>query len=378
MKQMLMAQALKQLYRAHSRSPLEKNVAFLSRQSFSPSDDFKMLQEKMRNLLPDWNFISSCYRDSGGLKERIAYSAEQVKLAAQARLIIVDGWNPAVSIPQLRSETHVVQLWHSFGAIKEFGWQIVGKPYGRSEADARTWSMHRNYDCVIASGPGALDAYSKAFDCPTSIIKPMGLPSMDIILKQKKDKELIVNLRSSHPELNSPHPKVLYAPTFRKGPRATEIVQQAAESLNKALEAIQMELFVVSHPVFNDIRTSGNMHIMEGVHSTEVMPAVDLVVTDYSSTAFEAALWGIETMFFCPDIDEYRQANGLNIDPMNQFPHEAFRNASDLAECLANTPAQARSSRAQFPKFAANYLDLPLQKDITGELARLLAETYCS
>lgn len=379
MKYELAAQVYRMLYSVYSRRALQNKIVFLSRQSEKPSLDFRLLADSLEARLPGWEITMDCYRDdamsAASASKRISRSFTQLKNVATSRLVITDGWNPAIAIPTLRKGTQVAQMWHAYGAIKQFGWQTVGKPAGRSVKQAQVLKMHRGYDVVISGGSGATAALAKAFDIDPGKIMPLGMPSMDYLLDNEPGsayRAKLHKLMEQYPVLASDAPKVLYAPTFRKLEESKQALVQAAADLAEGFRNLPAELLIVNHPVFAELGEHTEVTVLKGAKSADILGAVDYVITDYSSVAFEAALMGVNVLFLCPDIEAYRKDNGLNIDLVKQFPDVAFTTASEVISYLSEHVETDDDGCANpFDEFAQGYLDLP-RENVTESICDML------
>ena len=60
-----------------------------------------------------------------------------------------------------------MQIWHSIGTLKQFGWQILHRKEGSNPVIAKTLKMHQNYDVVYCAG----EAYKKILYQPESTKK---------------------------------------------------------------------------------------------------------------------------------------------------------------------------------------------------------------
>lgn len=168
------------LARLLSLFPIRNRVAFLSRQSTCPFD-FVLIESRVRLTHPDVEIAWSCLPRSGRFGP--ATMLRQLWFAATSRVCIVDGYVPAVSIPEGLLRARCIQVWHAPGAIKKFGYQAVGTSSGRSPEASRAFRMHRGYDCVVAGFRGALAAFAEAFDCAENAIVPCGLPRFEYLLR---------------------------------------------------------------------------------------------------------------------------------------------------------------------------------------------------
>ena len=99
---------------------------------------------------------------------------------------------------------------------------------------------------------------------------------------------------------------------------------------------------------------------------SEALLDTDVVVTDYSSIVFEAYLLGIPTVFYVPDLDEYRRSPGLNTDPGKLCPGLCAHNVDELTRLLLDLQHNPSSyPAAQLQAFAAQAFDDP-QNDTTA------------
>ncbi|MGA7148099.1 MAG: CDP-glycerol glycerophosphotransferase family protein [Microbacterium sp.] len=112
---------------------------------------------------------------------------------------------------------------------------------------------------------------------------------------------------------------VLYAPTWRDGD-ADPAVPSAAEwdAMHGVLERHDAILLVRSHPLgageyrpprrTDRVRALGSDLVAD---VTPLLPGLDVLVTDYSSLAFDAALVPLPVVFLAPDVQEYAQRRGF-------------------------------------------------------------------
>lgn len=359
--------------------PLKRRVAFLSRQSKVPSADFRLLETRLRELDPTLPIVIHTIDSELSGKVRFAFGMlAQLKLACTSQVIILDGYNPVVSIPPKRAGIYVIQLWHAAGALKKFGFQCLDTPAGRTREQARIGCMHRNYDLIVAAGVGAIDAYAEAFGYPREVIKPYGLPRIDLLLQggdahRAPDAAQSDALRSQHPWLSNGNLNVLYAPTLRKG-ACDSWLSTNVMALAQALSDAPVNLIVSKHPLTTiDIaRFSGMPHVNVLSHhsTTSLMRVADVVITDYSAIALEAGLIGIPVLFYVPDITAYRRSPGLNIDPLTHPQLVGSEQAESLADVLTNR-RRLEDVRRRYQAFIATYYN-GVTPHATDQLAHLV------
>lgn len=380
-KLMLVASGLRFIHTLNSFRPLKDKVCLLSRQSQNESLDFKMLETALRKTMPQVE-VSVCTSDPETVDKRAFITSifRMSKEVSESRVCILDGYIPSVSVPQLRRETQVIQIWHALGAIKKFGFQSLDTSSGRSSDEARILRMHANYDWVVAAGPGAVPAYAEAFRCPTERIVPVGLPRMDYLLDAAKD----ASVKLAHAEIVKEAPfladgtyQVLYAPTLRKEPGSEGWLSHSVEAMARALAGMPCYLVVSGHPLDSGwdhalTQRYPNVRFIEHARSIDLIGLADAVITDYSALAFEAALSHVPVFFYVPDIAAYRTSPGLNIDPLKLFPDCAFKEASNLRTALERQRGDAANS---FASFAHGYFD-GVGYGSTERIAELIVQSF--
>ncbi|WP_282846469.1 CDP-glycerol glycerophosphotransferase family protein [Microbacterium oxydans] len=112
---------------------------------------------------------------------------------------------------------------------------------------------------------------------------------------------------------------ILYAPTWRDG-AADPAVPNGEEWIRilRVLEQHDAVLFVRSHPLGEGgyappfpsrrVRALGSSLLAD---VTPVLPAVDALITDYSSLAYDVGLLRMPVLFLAPDAEEYGRTRGF-------------------------------------------------------------------
>lgn len=336
----LLSVCLRILAAIFSLFPLRRRVAFLSRQGEKPSYDFERLASELRarEEAPEVVMDLSAPETQGKLRF-IGHMVRQLWLARTSRVIVLDGYNPCVCIPHKRKGVYVIQLWHAVGAIKKFGLQCLDTPAGRTSADARIAHMHENYDLVVSAGVGAVESYVEAFCYPLDQVQPLGLPRTDRLLQLARNRDVVTARRplaKTHPWLDNGNLNVLYAPTFRRKDDGSWM-QRATSGLASALEGTGVNLIVSKHPLMSSLTASSSIvHTIPRVTTEDLLPVVDVVVSDYSAVALEACLVGLPVFFYVPDIEEYRLSPGLNVDPIENPLLIGSMQATDIARAISS------------------------------------------
>lgn len=325
--------------------PQQEKVVFMSRQGARPLD-FRLLEPALRERFPGCRIAWACLSASSRLTP--AMFARQLWHAATAKLCIVDGYVPAVSVCEGLHRAPCVQLWHALGALKKFGCQSLDTPAGHNGQIAQALRMHRGYSCMVAGLPGAAGDLSRAFGCEPGKVVALGLPRVDYLLERRACADGgdagALNLPPVLQRVCKSRDRgtfvLLYAPTFRKGaPKGSFRLDDVVRGLRASLPEQEVTLLVARHPLQSqrgDGSQPGSLAYLDGVSAVEALCCVDAVITDYSAIAFEAWLAGKRVFFYVPDIDRYRRSPGLNVDPLDAFPDVAFKHVADVAAAVAD------------------------------------------
>ncbi|MBR0382002.1 MAG: CDP-glycerol glycerophosphotransferase family protein [Eubacterium sp.] len=262
---------------------------------------------------------------------------EQLKECAQkcaaAKVIILEDFYPQLHSIRKRSETKIVQLWHACGAFKTFGFSRLGKPGGAPQSSMN----HRNYDLVTVSSPMLRNIYAEALAINPPRVKALGVPRTDDLF----DREYRVGKRE---ELYRKYPAlkegrvVLFAPTFRgEGNKDAGYPAEAFE-VNRFMEAMPEDvvLIVKHHPfVKQDISVDpaweGRVLDLTGKDPiNDLMIISDLLITDYSSSIFEAALLELPMLFYAFDEETYTQERDFYFDYRTFVPGPVENTFEDM------------------------------------------------
>jgi len=359
------------IYAVFGLLPRRHKVVMLSRQADKPSKDLTLLAEELRRRDPSLEVVIRCRFIKSGTVARIAYLGEviaQMYELATSRVCVLDGYSVPLSILNHRDDLFVVQLWHALGAIKKFGYQSLGQPGGRSPEVAEVMHMHRNYDVVLCGGTGSVAPFAAAFDVDPAIVLPLGLPRVDYLRDANRQPETadpipaIARLRARYPRLTDAEKTVvLYAPTFRwhGGSAYPDVIAAFATD----------DFTLVIKPHDLESARIPEEHVVDatGVNIFDLLPICDVVVTDYSAVAFEAACIDKPVYFYVYDIDEYQAAQGLNIDPRKDLPTLTFTEIAPIAALIGEHYHDVEAARA----FAARYVP-PKDESCTRRIADLI------
>lgn len=323
-----------------------KKVVFISRQSNNVSLDFKLLANEIIKLDNEYKIVFLCERINNKLIKKIKYFFSIIKQMyhlATSRVCVVDSYCIAVSVLNHKKSLTVIQLWHALGAIKKFGYQSLGKDFGRNLELAKALNMHRNYDYIISGSDAMIPYFSEAFNAERYKFKSIGSPKIDYLIKEKDN--IRKKILKIYPNINKKK-VILYVPTFRKNKKI---------SINKILESIDFNkynLIVKCHP--GKIQKFDNSLIYEcnEFSSFELITIADYIITDYSAFSIEATILDVPIYFYLYDIVEYKEKNGLNIDLYQEMKGCCYKNFKTLYTKLNS----GKYNKQQLMRFKNKYL----------------------
>lgn len=311
--------------------PVQNKAVFLSRQSDSPSENFLRIAEQLEQKNPD---ITCEFYCKLGLKSEMGLSymllmLRQMAALAGAKICITESYCIPISILRHKKELRIIQIWHSMVAIKKFGWQTLDMPEGSSSDMARIMQMHNGYDAVAVGSEYMRKYFAEAMNTPIEKILPIGLPVADRILTDGHRAEgLRADFLRNHPQCEGKK-ILLYLPTMRRDYAID------CDSLSKNIDYSKYVLAVRLHPLDKLTKISDSRVIIDRYFSTEDMLLIsDIVISDYSGAAAEAALLDKAIYFYTPDVQRYGGECGINLNPLEVFPKISFDEPQRLIEAI--------------------------------------------
>lgn len=294
--------------------PVQNKIVMISRQSNEIGADFKLLGEKLEK---NHKVVYLCKTLDGGVKStikaRISYGFNMFKQMyhlATSKVCLLDSYCPTVSILKHKKKLTIIQMWHSVGTLKRFGYTSLDKKEGSFSDIAKIMKMHRNYDVIYASSSAYKEHLAEGFNCPIEKIKTMTLPRIDLLNDKKYEKKTRDKIFSKYPILEKKK-NIVYAPTFRKDE------SKFNEHLNALVEHFNFKkynLILKLHPL-SKVKVKNDKVIIDKSFSTfDMLFIADKLISDYSCVIYEAGVRNIPLYFYNYDIDSYIDARGIAID----------------------------------------------------------------
>ena len=322
----------------------KNQIAFISRQSEEPSLDFQYLINEIRTGYPQYEVVVLCKMIPASLGGRVKYLAEifrQMNALSRSKVVVLDGYCILASVLNHKKDLHIIQIWHALGAFKKFGKSILDKAGGKSSATASAFKMHRNYELVAASGDKCVPHFAEAFGQPEDKFIPIGIPRMDYLTDEAKDREVKGRIFAVYPQLDNGKKTILYVPTFRDNREDIEALHLATQVLVNSIDYSSYNLVVKHHVVDTNkeeiyVDSPQNVTVGEQFAGMDFMCVADYVVTDYSSVIYEAVLKDLPIYLYCFDSERYIDERGFYIDFWNDIPAVYGKTGEEIVNAISS------------------------------------------
>lgn len=338
--------------------PSENKILFISRQSDTPSKEFLMIEEDIRKRNRDIKTVMLCRTLDGGLnsslKTKMKYGMHMLRQMielATSKVVILDSYCIAVSILKHKKILKVIQMWHSMGTMKKFGYTTLDTKEGTKRKIAVAMKMHHNYDYIFASSEAYKEHLAQGFNYSVEKIITMPLPRLDLLNSEGYAKSVRKRIYKEYPELEKKS-VILYCPTFRKDERGFE---EAVQQFIDSIDTKKYNLVIKLHPL-SKVTLKGNVIFAKEFSSFEMIFVADYFVSDYSCIVYEAAIRNIPLFFYNFDMDLYMNERGLAIDYYKELPGIISKEADIIAEAIERDRTQQTYDRERLKKFAEKYV----------------------
>lgn len=244
-------------------------------------------------------YFVACYRSADYL---YIYSLKGFFISHFSRMIIADSSLPySINL----SNKLVYQTWHGI-PLKNLGLEdkfLMSKLKSyQVKAMLQQWKDTDYVFCPVLSMENAL---KKAFEISNSSVLKKNTPYINEIISRRSCK------------LGSPDkPSILYLPTYRD--YQSDRISWDLLCCKEFVDYVVLNNIVIYykyHPLDCFYQSSDllgkNFVKIEGEYF-EVLSNVDVLITDYSSTYFDAKISGVESLIYAPDYKLFNAERGLD------------------------------------------------------------------
>ena len=317
--------------------PQQKKISMISRQSNLPSVEFQMIEKEIKEQNSDISVVLLCKTLDGGVNSTISgkisygfHMITQMYHLATSKVVILDSYCILASVLKHKKNLCIIQMWHSMGTMKKFGYTALDTLEGTSSRLAHTMKMHQNYNYVFASAEAYKDHLAKGFNCDIEKIITMPLPRLDLLKDEAYEEQTREEIYKKYPMLKEKK-TIVYCPTFRK---EEEDFARAVYELVKAVDKERYNVVVKLHPL-SKIVLDESVTSAEEFSSFDMIFVADYFISDYSCIVYEAAVRDIPLYFYNFDMDLYTGDRGLAIDYEKELPGVISKDAKEIIKAIS-------------------------------------------
>ena len=294
------------IYRKAAKLPVEKGkVIFACSHSKGMDINMRPVAEKLLRYGYDVKDMCVDFAEMSAAEKK-SFISDFMKEYATAEYVFLSNYFLPAASCRKRPETKVIQLWHSGGLLKKMGYDSVDDIPSYYKGNPMA-----NVDILSVSSEEVAPYFEHALHLEKGVVKPLGMARTDLYFDDDHNKELKIRFYEKHPEAVGK--KVcIYTPSF-SGNASDPFCKGLESGITKVFDKLKDEyFFVVSlHPCLQKKYPEYSC----GIPTEELLPAADIMITDYSSVVYDMMLYEKPFIFFVPDLEHYKKRRGLCIEP---------------------------------------------------------------
>lgn len=326
------------------------------------------ISDRRRDLTGNFEFVYDILKEDTSLDMKFVLDDREIKdmslgnafrfgfYLATSKVILVDDYTQLLYKIPRRQGTTLIQLWHACGAFKTFGYSRMGKTGGQKQSNP----AHRNYDYAIVSSKEISKFYAEGFGLSLEKAVATGIPRTDIffdaVYKEKARREFY----EQYPQLKEKK-IMLFAPTFRGNGKLSghypvekfDVVRMYEELNGEYAIIVKHHPFVQDRSVIPEKYQDVIIDLSENSELNDLLFVTDLLVTDYSSVIFEAALLDIPMLFYAYDLQRYISTRGFYYEFEKFVPGKIVYSFGQAIKAVQNKDFETE----KIPKFKTRFFD---------------------
>ncbi len=329
----------------------ENRIAFISMHNENFKDSLGCVYEYLKKE-SKYDFVLITRENLSVRKpfKVLSFFLNKSRLLATSKYVFLnDNFMPMGKL-NFRKETVITQLWHGEGAFKKFGLHIPQ----HEDLRKREIAANGKLTYVVCSCEGVKKIYAEAFGVDEKRVLPLGAPRLDYLLNEGNKAKAKEKILSLYPEAKGKK-TVLYAPTFRDdAERDSKLLESFSDEKLLGELGDEYFLFIRLHPQVHtastDFKCAVDVTNYEDVR--ELVLASDVLITDYSSICMDFCVLGKKTVFYCPDLEWYRERRDFYFDYEAFVPGEVCKDFGKLAQAVKSPFCEERNSKFKEMNFS--------------------------
>lgn len=275
---------------------------------------------------------------SRGLPVVYLYTLDAFKYILKAKyLLLTHGPIDVSYFYFLFGRFNMIQTWHGI-PLKDISPSAEDKaPLHMRILQYLSRLNDKRYKLIVATSEETRRTFRLSFN--NNNVKILGYPSHDTL----RNHSLLFEDYKQKLHLYKYSKVILYCPTFRENKTKQPFSSEFLNKLNIYLRRNNYIFLVKRHPYDDFLMNDQNEYLNILDVSTQIidiydlLPHVDILITDYSSILFDFTLLNRPLIFYPYDIEMYiEKCRKLNYDYFAELPGPFAHNEDELLEILSN------------------------------------------
>lgn len=266
------------------------------------------------------------YTHEGSVRS-LRHAISFMDILAQAKCVFICDTFVPVSSGRKCKDTKIVQLCHFSGPFKKIGYDTTDDIPAYYIGNA-----FKNYDLVTASSEMYVPILTSAMKQKPGVVKALGVSRSDVYYDETWVEQSKKVFYEQYPDAKNKK-ILLWAPTFRGKAGSPDLLD------NKSMSGLQEQLgdewlvLIKHHPHVDAVIKNPKFRSNCKISSERLLPVVDLLITDYSTTVLDYLAYDHPFIFYVPDLEEYRNTRGLYLD-YKSITKNVTKDASELSDMV--------------------------------------------
>lgn len=344
--------------------PLKNKVTFLVSFPDNPMSIYKALQKQKIDIQPVFLCHEPCFKDFKKVSQS-TYLAESRNIMhtligiyhlATSKHIVVDNYYGFLAVTKFKKDVKCTQIWHSVGAIKQFGALDPTNIHRTPTALRRFEKVYHRFDQFAIGSDFMGNIFKKAFLAEDAVFLKTGVPRTDFFFDEQQHHKIITSLYQQKPLLKKKK-VILYAPTFRRYESDADNVKLDIKKMYASLKD-EYVLLIKLHPSVKlalDLSSEYQNFVFDYSDHSDInalLIVTDILITDYSSIPMEFILLKRQMIFYAYDLQVYKNDNGLWEDYESSVPGPVALNTDEVIDAVLNVQADLLQLAAYAAKWA--------------------------
>ena len=285
-----------------------KRIVFITENGYDLSGNLKKIYESVDGYKKNKLAIDAFDKKNKSKFRKIINYLKEVTIAGKANNIIVDNYTLVFTYLHLPKKVKLIQVWHA-----GIGFKAVG--YARFGLDGSPHpyvSSHRKYTYAIDDQDSLIPIYREVFGTKTNIFRSYGIPRLDNYLNEETIKESILELEGINSLINKKK-IILFSPTYRGDGSSNAYYDYSLIDLDRIYNFCKNNNFIFiikMHPFIKDRikikdKYSNLIYDYSDIDINKLIYVSDIMITDYSSCAYEYSLFNRPLIFYRFDKELY-------------------------------------------------------------------------